>query len=353
MQPFTLGSLETFFKLYNTMIRKHSSKIKADNDTGFASQANTQGGRLLNKDGTLNILRTGQSFFERINFFHGLISMSWPNFSIVVLLFYIFMNLLFGLIYYWIGVEHLNGTVADNEFNKFLESFFFSTQTFATVGYGRINPTGILTNLVSSLEALLGVLSLALVTSLLYSRFSRPKSKLLYSNNLLIAPFQDATALMFRFANADNEQLIECEIQLVLSMTVREHEKEERKYFPLKLERDKVASLAMNWTIVHPLNEDSPIYEYSAKDLADSDAEFLILLKTFDNTYSQIVHTRSSYKYDAIIWGAKFKPMYHRAKNGSSTILELDKISDYELVKIPESSNKVILNDYPVVYNKL
>jgi inward rectifier potassium channel len=335
------------------MNKRRSIKIKDDNDTGFASQASTQGGRLLNKDGSLNIVRTGQSFFERSNFFHGLISMKWSYFSTIVLLFYISMNLLFGLIYYLIGVEHLNGSVANNEFNKFLESFFFSTQTFATVGYGRINPTGILTNLVSSLEALLGVLSLALVTSLLYSRFSRPKSKLLYSRNILIAPFQDATALMFRFANADNEQLIDCEIQLVLSMTISEQGKEERKYFPLKLERDKVASLAMNWTIVHPLNEESPIYGFNAQDLADSDAEFLILLKAFDDTYSQVVHTRSSYKFEDIIWGAKFKPMYHRAKNGSSTILELDKISAYELVKIPESSADIILTDQPVEYTKL
>ncbi len=322
-----------FNKQKITMIKILSRKIKADNDTGFSSLASTQGGRILNKDGSLNIVRTGQSPLERLNFFHGLISMNWTHFSIIVLLFYVFMNLLFGLVYYWIGVEHLNGSVANNELNKFLESFFFSTQTFATVGYGRINPTGILTNLVSSLEALLGVLSLALVTSLLYSRFSKPKSKLLYSTNLLVAPFHGASALMFRFANADNEQLIECEMQLVLSMTIKENEKEERKYFPLKLERNKVASLAMNWTIVHPLNEDSPIYEYSAQDLADSDAEFMILLKAFDNTYSQVVHTRSSYKHDDIIWGAKFKPMYHKAKNGSFTVLELDKISDYELVK--------------------
>ncbi|HSZ24123.1 MAG TPA: ion channel [Cytophagaceae bacterium] len=325
------------------MKRILSKKIKADNDTGFANQANTQGGRILNKDGSLNVIRTGLPLFERLNFFHDLIAMNWLRFSLIVLSFYILMNLFFGLIYYVIGVEHLNGTLADNEWNKFLESFFFSTQTFATVGYGRINPTGILTNIVSSLEALMGVLSLALVTSLLYSRFSKPKSKLLYSKNLLVAPYQDASALMFRFANSDNEPLLECEIQLILSMMVKENEKDERKYFPLKLERDKIASLAMNWTVVHPLNEDSPMFGCSMQDMIDYDAEFIVLLKAFDNTYSQIVHTRSSYKYNDIVWGGKFKPMFYRAKNGSSTVLELDKISDYELVKIPEFNPTVSL----------
>jgi inward rectifier potassium channel len=316
------------------MAKNPTNKFKSDNDTGFASQPNSQGDRLINRDGSVNVVRRGLPFIERFNVFHALISMSWTHFSWAVVLFYVLINILFALIYYAIGVEHLNGTITDTEMDKLLESFFFSTQTFATVGYGRINPTGILTNIVASLEALLGVLSLALVTSLLYSRFSRPKINLVYSENLLVAPYLDKTALMFRLANAENELLIECEMQLVVSLHVNENGKTKTTFLNLPMERSKIATLALNWTIVHPLDDESPIKNYTAVDLANAQAEFLVILKLFDNTYSQIIHTRSSYKFNEIIWGAKFQPMFHRSEDGNSTVLDLDKISAYELVNL-------------------
>ncbi|MFN0049640.1 MAG: ion channel [Cytophagales bacterium] len=316
------------------MAKNQTNNFKTDNDTGFASLPNSQGDTLFGKDGSVNVLRKGLSFSERFNVFHTLLSMSWSQFGWAVVLFYVLINIFFALIYYFIGVEHLNGTITDTEVDKLLESFFFSTQTFATVGYGRINPTGILTNIVASLEALLGVLSLALVTSLLYSRFSRPKINLVYSKNLLVAPFLDKTALMFRLANAQNELLIECEIQIIVRLKVTNDGITNTTFINLPLERSKVATLALNWTIVHALDDESPIKNYSAEDLANAEAEFLISLKLFDNTYSQIIHTRSSYKFDEMIWGAKFKPMFHRSEGGNSTVLELDKISAYELVDL-------------------
>jgi inward rectifier potassium channel len=268
--------------------------------------------------------------------------MTWAKFWLVVFLFYTGMNLLFGLMYYAIGVEHLNGTLGNSETDEFLESFFFSTQTFATVGYGRINPTGILTNVLASLEALMGVMSLALVTSLLYSRFSRAKAKIVYSRNMLVAPYQDFSAFMFRIANAGKDQLIECEAQLMASFIVSENGNPVRKFLPLKLEREKVASMALSWTIVHPLDDDSPLQGFSPQDLADADVEFIFMLKAFDDTYSQSIHSRFSYKHNEIRWGAKFSPMFHRSQDASSTVLEFDKINDFNPAELPLKLQKAV-----------
>jgi inward rectifier potassium channel len=317
------------------MIKKISKKFKADNDTGFASQATYQGGRMLNTDGSYNVVRKGLPFFIRFSFFHELIMMKWAKFWLAVMIFYVGMNVLFGTIYYFIGVEHLNGTIGNSEKEKFLESFFFSTQTFATVGYGRINPTGVLTNTVASLEALMGVMSLALVTSLLYSRFSRPQAKMKYSENMIVAPYQGSTALMFRIANAGKDQLIECEAQLMISFVVNENNANVRKFLALKLERDKIASMPLSWTIVHPLDEDSPIQHFTLQDLADSEAEFIFMFKAFDDTYSQGIHSRTSYKTHEIVWGAKFKPMFHRTDDNSGTILEFDQINEFDRIELP------------------
>jgi len=316
-------------------MKRISKKFKEDQDTGFSAKASIQGGRLLNANGSFNVIRKGLPFVSRLNFFHELIMMKWSKFIFVVLAFYTAMNMFFGVLYYLVGVEYLNGSAGNSELDKFLESFFFSTQTFATVGYGRINPIGIITNIIASLEALMGVMSLAVVTSLLYSRFSRAQAKMVYSKNMLIAPYQNITALMFRIANVGKDQLIECEIQFMVSFVVNENGSSSRKFLPLKLERSKVASIPSSWTIVHPLDEESPLLNFSQDDLAEAEAEFLFMFKAFDDTYSQTIHTRSSYAYNDIIWGAKFLPMFHPSEDGNSTVIEFDKINLHESAELP------------------
>lgn len=313
-------------------IRKFSPKFKIDSDTGFAAQAKIQGSRLVNKDGSLNIKRVGISFAEQFNFYNELLSLSWSKFTLAVLVFYFITNLIFGFVYYVIGIESLGGALAVSEFEEFLEAFFFSTQTFATVGYGRINPTGILTNLLASIEALLGVMSLALVTSLLYSRFSKPKVKLVFSKNLLVSPFKDQKAMMFRFANASNQQLLECEISLLVSLYVKDNGQELRKFLSLPLERSKAASLALSWTVVHPLNEESPLKDFTLNDYLESRTEFIVNIKGFDNATSQIVYERYSYEATEIVMDAKFTPTFYPSSDGEGTILELHNIGAYAVL---------------------
>ncbi|MDX2191183.1 MAG: ion channel [Bacteroidota bacterium] len=309
-----------------------NKKFKEANETGFSKQGKSQGSRLVNRDGSFNVIRTGQPFFKSFNFYNELILLSWTNFTLFVLAFYFVVNLIFGIIYYLIGIENLGGAIADTEIDKFLEAFFFSTQTFATVGYGRINPTGVFTNFLASIEALFGVLSLALVTSLLYSRFAKPKINLIFSENIIVAPYKDIKAIMFRFANTTRQQLLECEVQLMISFKLEENGKLTQKYVQLPLEVSKAAALALNWTIVHALNDESPLKDFTQADYLKSDMEFIISIKAFDNTYSQVVYDRYSYKSSEMVFGVKFVIPFHPSDDGISTVLELDKIGLYEKV---------------------
>jgi inward rectifier potassium channel len=303
-----------------------------DKYTGFGSQAQAQGNRLVNKDGSFNVKRDGLPLFNRFNPFHDLILMSWMHFSLIIFAFYFTVNLIFAFIYFYIGIEHLGGIIGSTQKDKFFEAFFFSTQTFTTVGFGRINPIGNAASTVAAIESLIGLMAFALATGLLYGRFSRPNVKLIRSENAVISPFQNKTAVMLRIANARNNQLIECEARMMLSYI--EKETSVRRFLTLKLEYEKVSALSLSWTIVHPIEEDSPMYGLSMQDLLDTESELILAFKGFDDTYSQIVHYRFSYTAQEIVFGAKFIPMFERDKDGQATVLHMDMIGAYEILEI-------------------
>ncbi len=275
-------------------------------DLGFGTKASSQKKRLLNSDGSFNVERRGLPLKQSLSFYHSLLNISWPKFHLIVFTAYIIINLIFASVYMLIGVQHLNGIVGKTLIENYWESFLFSVQTFTTVGYGGISPAGFLAGAVSAIESLVGLMGFALATGLVYGRFSRPIAKIIYSKNAIIAPYRDNTAFEFRIANARKNQLIEVNIQVMLSMKESDGDKKGRRFYELKLERQKVNFFALSWTVVHPINDDSPLNGFTEKDLIESDAEFLILLKAFDDTFSQTVHSRASYKYDEVIWGARF-----------------------------------------------
>ncbi len=314
-------------------IKDFQKRFITDKYTGFSSGANTQGDRLLNKDGTFNVERKGLNFIQTFSPFHQLITMSWFHFNLIIISVFIVLNLFFSLIYYILGIDGLQGFVHHTPIGNFIELFTFSAQTLTTVGYGRINPVSYATSLVAAFEALLGLMSFALVTGLLYGRFSRPHAKLLYSKTALISPFQDKTAFMIRISNARKNQLVECEA--VLTMSYHEKETGKRLFINLELEYKKINSLPLSWTIVHPINIESPIYGMTQTEILEMNAEFILMFKGFDDTYSQMVYTRHSYLAHEMVWGAKFVPMFKRSESGNSTFLEMGKISEYIQADLP------------------
>lgn len=309
-------------------------KEKELTDLGLGSYIPEGSHRIINKDGSFNVVRRGLGFFETFSIYQWLITMSWLKFSALIFLSYLLINILFAGLYFIGGESNFEGIEASTEFHRFLNEFFFSTQTFTTVGYGRINPVGVYANTISSIESLIGLLSLAVATGLLMGRFVRPAAKIIYSENALIAPYKNITGLQFRIANkrADH-QMVDVEADLLISQIING----KVKFDILKLEYDKITFFTTSWTINHPITEESPLFGKSEKDLKDANAEFFILIKGFDDTFAQIVHSRSSYKFDEIIWGAKFVSIYAKPEEGK-TIIDLENISSYIKTELPENN---------------
>jgi inward rectifier potassium channel len=317
----------------------HKQKFNPEDDLGFGSQPVIKSQPLIKQDGSINVKRRGLPFFRTSDNYHTLITMSWTNFWLLVLSGYAILNIIFALIYMQIGVQNLDGAEGHTSFQHFWDAFFFSAQTISTVGYGHISPKGMAANSVAALESMMGLLAFALATGLLYGRFSRPSAKIVYSSNLLVAPYlETCQGLMFRLANFRRNTLIDLEIEIIFSYNEEVNGKPLRRFFPLELERKRVSILTLNWTVVHPLDEKSPLKDMTREELKATEASFAILLKAFDDTFSQTVHSRTSYQYEDMIWGAKFKPAFDRDEDGR-IVLDLGRISEYNPVELPVKMN--------------
>ena len=321
-------------------IHSNRSRLKDINNTGFGPNSGVEGARLINEDGSTNLRKTGIPIWERISIYHTLLRMKRSQFFLVIFVFYTGINLFFAFLYLATGVEHLVGVDKGQTFSeKFMEAFFFSSQTLTTVGYGRVSPEGMLTNAVASMESLLGILSFAVVTGLIYGRFSRPRAYLIFSKNILVSPFKDGKALMLRIATYKNNHLTDVEAQVTLAMHIKENDKTVTRFYQLPLEFQKINSLALSWTIVHHINEESPLYNITKEFVAASKMEVIVNIKAFDDHFSNIAQQRTSYTYHQVLYGARFLPMFERARDGKYTILELDKINAHEMVQMPVAVN--------------
>lgn len=316
------------------IFKRINSKVKAEKDTGFGNNASSYGGRFVTKEGNANVKKKGVGFLESISWYHAMLNISSVKFWFIILLFYLVVNLFFATLYYNIGVEHLNGITADTELEKFGQAFFFSVQTCTTVGYGHINPTGFLTSFVSSIEALIGLLTFAIATGLFFGRFSKPKAYIKFSKKAIIAPYQGGKALMFRLAPYKNTNLIDAEMRLTLGINVDDNGNKENKFYILDLEMEKINSLPLNWTVVHPINEDSPLYNLTEEEFKNISGEFIVFFKAFDDMYSTTVVKRTSYLFHEIKYGAKFLPMFSKDTDDKMTILNLELLDKYEEVTL-------------------
>ncbi len=313
-------------------IKKINSKAKSDKNTGFGTNASSYGGRFLNKSGNANVRKSGIGFFESISWFHTMLNIPIWKILTIVILFYFFVNCIFAGIYYTLGVENLRGVEMTTPLENFGQAFFFSIQTYTTVGYGHISPSGFLTSFVAAVEALFGLLSFAIATGLLYGRFSKPKAHIVFSENAIIAPYQNATALMLRMSPYKNTNLTDAEARLTLGMSIEDDGKPVNKFYTLDLELDKVNALTLSWTLVHPITESSPLYNLTQNDFENNVGEIIVFIRVFDDMYSSQVVKRTSYTFNEIIFGAKFKPMFSRNSDNSKTILQIDKLNSVEKI---------------------
>src|ERR1700733_7224286 len=297
-------------------------------DPGLTTQYGGNLRRTINADGSFNVKRTGLRWRDT-NPYLMLIDTTWTRFLLFVLVGFLTVNMIFACLYLIIGIENLKGLESD--MGSFANAFFFSVHTLTTVGYGNVYPLGVGANLISSIEAATGLMVFAIATGLLYGRFSRPSARIVYSKNAIIAPYQDGTSLQFRVANARSNTLMNMEARVLLMTVDSSNGELKRNFIDLPLERPKIYFFALTWTIVHPIDSSSPFFGKTREDLAKLSAEVLVLIQGFDDTFSQVVHARYSYRHDEIVWGAKFAPAFKIDTQGG-LVVQVDHIDEMKLV---------------------
>lgn len=293
------------------------------NDPGFGAVVSTASGRrLLNADGTFNVRRDGLPWSEVVSLYHAALVASWPVFLAWVSLIYVGINLLFALAFLLAGPDALSGPGAATMGGPFARAFFFSVETFATIGYGNLAPNGLAAHAIMSIEALAGLMAQALITGLLFARFARPTAAVTFSKRAVVAPFQGGRALMIRMANRRKNELIELTASLSYSYVETVGDDAVRRYRALPLDRAKVTFFPLAWTIVHPITPQSPLFGLSPEQFEERDAEFLLLLSGIDDTFAATVHARTSYKASEIVWDSKFTNIFN--PEGDDGVLSMD-----------------------------
>lgn len=306
-----------------------SSKKANETELGFGSKNYQKSVRFLNADGSVNVKRTGLGK-NNLDVYHWLITISGKKLIALILVFYTIINIFFATAYYIIGPQDFGGIESKGAFNQYLELVYFSAQTITTVGYGHVYPVGHMVNIVAAIQSLTGLMLFTIITGVLFGRFSRPKSSIAYSKNILLAPYKDITALMFRVANTKQYELIENEAKVVMTMNNLQTNK--REFFSLNLEVDKINFLPLSWTIVHPIDEKSPIFDLTIGELEARDAEVIILIKGINDTFSQTVYSRQSYKTDQFLDKRKFVPVKQDVNERGQVIISVNDIHLFESV---------------------
>lgn len=311
-------------------------------DLGFGSRVIQDSRvRILNHDGTFNVSRVGMPLMQSLNLYRTLLVVPWWKFLVVFVLLYAFISLLFAGAYLLCGPDALVGGQSGSGGNHFFDAFFFSVHTITTVGYGHIAPRGFLINMLVMAEAFVGLSGFAIAAALMFARFSRPTANIHFSDNAVVGPHHDKPCFMFRIANGARNELLEVQVRILLGMTQSISGIRTRKFYELELERQKVAFFPAEWTVVHPINESSPLHGVSLEDLCTRDAEFLILVNAIDDTFYQMVQARNSYRWDEIVWGAKFRDM-HRKKGKKEVSIDLRRIHDIQHVETPDDLTQTV-----------
>ncbi|MBX9785159.1 MAG: transporter [Chitinophagaceae bacterium] len=313
-----------------------SRNAQENKETGLSVDSRQSGGRFFEKDGKPNIHFKGIPFYKKVSVYQLMLKIPAWKFLMIVGLAYLIVNLLFASLFFFIGVEQLVGMEQTTVSGKFWEAFFFSAQTLTTVGYGHLYPSSLTANAIASIEALTGLLMFALATGLMYGRFSQPKPFLMYSDIALLSPFKEGHALMFRFAPYKNHFLTNVEVKVTAVLKIADEKgNKKNNFYSLTLELSKANTLISNWTIVHPIDEKSPFYQFTKKDFDEAEVELLVFVTGYDEEYANNVVSRGSYLHNEFVYGAKFDMMYAPSSDMQSTLLHLDKINNHHPETLP------------------
>lgn len=300
--------------------------MSKSNDPGLGSGFQEPVARMINEDGTFNIKRSGAMHSFR-DLYKYLIEISWTTFFVWTVVTYILLNTLFAALYLLGGIDDITGVHPDS--NDFLEAFFFSVQTFTTVGYGFLAPVGVIAGIISTFEAFIGLMYFALITGLLYGRFSKPSSKIAFARNTILTDYEDGKAIMFKIVNTRNSVLLKASVQCTLAIDSSDPANAlKREYYNIALQLDFIKFFPLTWTIVHKIDAESPFYNLNIDQIKALNPELIVLVEAFDETFSQNVIEKRSFAGDQWISGVKFKRNFAVNKNGEIElrINELDEV---------------------------
>lgn len=296
------------------------------NDPGLGSKFGQRVERLINEDGTYNIKRHGGLRGVR-DIYKVLINLSWFQFIGLSFIAYLILNCLFAGLYLLNGIDQIAGI--NEETPSFFSAFFFSVQTITSVGYGQLSPIGTGANIIATVESFIGLMSIALITGLLYGRFSKPVSKIAFTHNIILSPFNEGKAVMFKMVNQRNSILLNATVKVMLILDKKDAgDGFSKEYFLLPLQIDKIHFFPLTWTIVHPIDEESPLYRMDAKEIQSRNAEVIVLAEAFDETHSQNVMERHSYAGDQWRDNVKFARNFRTNNKGEIELFikELDSL---------------------------
>ena len=263
-----------------------------------------------------SVTRIGESQWHWSDAYHMILTLSWPRFFALIIGIYFVVNLLFATAFYIVP-----GTIANTRPGSFVDNFFFLIETLATVGYGVMSPATVYGHIVASTEILLGMLVTAMLTGLLFARFSRPTARVLFSDVAVITTFNGNQTLMIRAGNERNNLILEASVRMSLIRKERTKEGETfYRVYDLKLDRERSSAFAMSWTVMHKIDDGSPLFGKTAADLAIEEATLNVAISGQDETLNDTVHARQSYEPENVVFGSHFADILFERESGKWSV---------------------------------
>jgi len=272
------------------------------------------------------VRRSSTSLFSNafIDFYHLVVRMTWPRFLASFVIVFLAINFLFGFLY---SLEH--DSIAGLKGIGFLEYFFFSVQTLATIGYGSLYPQTFYGHVLVTIEAMFGLLGVGMFAALAFARISLPRSRVVFSKTAVVSDFEGCPALMFRMANERNNRIIGAEVELSLFIQVTTKEGQSmRRIYDLNLARNHTPMLALTWLVIHPLDANSPLSKLSQEELAKADFALVATVKGLDETVSQMIHSNYTYTFEDIKWNHRFVDLFRNNESGGKAFIDQTLIHD-------------------------
>lgn len=279
--------------------------------------------RSIDRDGRLTVRRLGMPGLRLSDVYHTLLSMRWLWLCLLVAASYTLVNVVFAALY-----MSQDGAIENARPGSFLDHFYFSVQTMATIGYGKMTPRTDLANLLVAVEALLGMLGIAMATGLIFAKFARTRPRVLFSQAAVVTTMDGKPVLMFRLANERSTQIVEAQLTVMVlrDETTREGERL-RRLVDLPLVRSRSAMFALSWSAMHIIDDKSPLHGATPERLAAVNLEVVASMLGMEEVTGQTVHARHAYHWSDIRWDHKFVDMFTLAADGSRT-MDLGKFED-------------------------